>query len=185
MQLAALLFAVLGILAIIALFLRDRARQGIPPLEVTAKDKAQLQEICTEVAPRRFAARLIGTFGTLIVTAAFYGVISSDSPRPKWSTFLSMLVTGVGLVLLASWLIKPPRPRPPYWRTAVSGLVCSICALLFFVSVVVVVRTPKEQIPRWLWGLVGLLIVVGSFAAIACLHSGIMDWLQARSKKDQ
>jgi hypothetical protein len=175
-----------AVMGIVGVFLWSRLRQGIPILAVTDKDKTQLQEMCTEFAPRRFVGRLIGALGALIVMAAFYDVISSESPTPKWSTFLFMLVTGVGLVLVASWLLKQPRPRPRYWRTAISGIVCSGCSVLFFVCVVVVVRTPKEHIPRWLWGVIGLLIVVGTFAAIACIHSGIMDALGAKleSSKD-
>lgn len=174
-----------AIMSIVGVFLRSRLRRGIPILAVTDKDKTQFQELCTEFAPRRFMGQLIGTFGSLIVVCAFYGVISSESPTPKWGTFFFMLVTGVGLVLAASWLLKEPRPRPRYWRTAVSGVVCSACYLLFFVCVVVVVRTPKEHIPRWLWGVIGLLIVVGTFAAIACIHSGIMDVLSAKSDKSR
>lgn len=185
MEIAAITFIALGILVIIALFVRDRAKQGIRPLQVTDKDKAQLQEFCAEFAPRRLAGQLIGTLGALIVVAAFYGVVSSDSSTPKWRTLFFMLITGVALVVAGGLLVKPPRHRPRYWRTAVSGVVCSACSLLFFVCVVIVVRTPKDHIPRWLWGVIGLLIVVGTFAAIVCIHSGIVDVLSVRLGKSE
>src|SRR3974390_3435091 len=159
MKIVLIISAALLFLAIIGMFVRERKRVGARLVENKDSLNAQLEEF----APRKLAGQFLATFGMLIIMAAFYGVIFSESPTPKWSTLFFMLITGVGLLAVGILLQKPRRPRPRYWRTAVNGVVCSGCSLLLLACVILVARTPKENIPRWIWGVIALLLVVGNF----------------------
>lgn len=48
---------------------------------------------------------------------------------------------------------------------------------------VLVVRTPREDIPQWLKDLIALLVVLGLFSAIACLTTGLVAMIRAKRDK--
>ena len=83
MTVGGLAFALLGILVVVWLFLQSRKREGVRPLEVTAKDKAQLQEMRREFNIWRLLARFLGGLGALLLVAgmmSFFGIDSSGKP---------------------------------------------------------------------------------------------------------
>ena len=153
-------------------------------MQISDKDKTRLEGL----APKNLLGQFIILFGALSIMAAFYELISSlysGSAAPDWSDFLLLLLIGVGLVCVGVWLAKPLRPRQRYWRTAVSGVVSSTCFVLLLVYAVIVARTPKGYIPEWLKYVIFVLIAVGVFAAITCIHSGIMDAINARPDRSK
>ncbi len=99
MQIAAIVFAVLGTAAIVVFFLRDRAREGVRPFEVTDKDKEQFHEMRRELGIRRGFGRLLGTFGGFLVVAGVCSPLYSDSSsRGDWHMMVVMIALGFLLV---------------------------------------------------------------------------------------
>src|SRR5437660_11671496 len=98
MQTAAIMFTLLGTSAIIAIFVRSRAREGIRPFELTDKDKAQFQEMRSALGIRRVLGRFLGWFGGLFLIAGISSPLYwGASGREDWSAAASL--TGLGLVL--------------------------------------------------------------------------------------
>jgi len=109
MQIAVIIFAVLGTLAIIALFVRDRARSGIRLLEITDKDKADMKEFRREFALRRFFGGLLGQFGGLSILAGFLSPFYADIVPMDWWASAYCIVVGLVLVFFATRLVKHSR----------------------------------------------------------------------------
>ena len=113
MQIAVIIFAVSGTLAIIALFVRDRAREGIRPLEITNKDKADLKDLKEwgrrEFAPRRFFGGLLGQFGGICILAGFLSPFYADTVPMDWWASAYCIVVGLVLVFFATRLVKHSR----------------------------------------------------------------------------
>jgi hypothetical protein len=109
MQIAAIIFTVLGTLAIIAIFVRSRAREGIRPFEFTATDKAQFQDLRRAVG-RRVVGRLLGSLGGLFLIAGITSPLYwGASGRAGWSTAALLTGSGLLLVLCAVPLTKQSR----------------------------------------------------------------------------
>ena len=110
MQIVAIIFTVLGTLAIIAIFVRSRSREGIHRFEFTDRDKTPFQEVRRELGIRRVLGRLLGGFGGLLLIAAicspFY---RSTSGREDWSIAAWLTGLGVLLVLCAVPLTRQSR----------------------------------------------------------------------------
>jgi len=175
------LLAMVGIAVIVLAFMRDRARKGIKPFQITDKDKVEARKFAAEFAPRKLTGQLLGSLGMLLIIASLY---PSDSTDVTWKTNLFIAATGVCLVFVGTLLVRPPRARPPYWRTAVWGTICSGCFLLLIVCVVYVVRTPREEIPRWVKTVTFLLIVTATLSAIACFLNGVKSFLGQKSNEN-
>lgn len=110
MQIAAIIFIVLGTLTIVAIFARSRGREGIRPFEVTDKDRAQFQELRRELGFRRVLGRLLGTFGGLLIVGAICSPFYRDSSfEAAWYTIVLMMALGLFLVLCAVPLVRHSR----------------------------------------------------------------------------
>ncbi len=179
-QTTAVLLITLSVLVILALFVRSRTREGGHPFEITDKDKADFRkaghDLRSEFAPRKLVGQLLATLGSLLIACSFY-----PSDNWRWRTAFAMLVSGVGLTLAGAWLAKAPKPRPPYWRAAVWGVVCSICLLVSFTCVLAIAPIPRERIPDWLRTLLALALVVGLLSAIMCIAHAVTDFVKSRS----
>lgn len=81
MEIAAIIFIAVATLAILGLFVRSRARQGIRPLELTDKDRAEFREVRREFGIRRVLGRLLGALGGILVVAGLSSPLSSSSAR--------------------------------------------------------------------------------------------------------
>jgi len=112
MEIAVIIFVALATLAILAMFVRSRARQGIRPFEITDEDKADFQEVRREFGIRRVLGGLLGMLGGVLVVGGFLEVCSSlfDSfAEVDWRTMVVMTALGVALVLCALPLIRQSR----------------------------------------------------------------------------
>jgi drug/metabolite transporter (DMT)-like permease len=159
---------------------RDRRQKGIGTFVTTGADRARRRDFRSEFAPRELAARFFEVFGAVLLLLAIRVAISSFLHPMEWVGVFLLVIAGGGLLCATVVLRRPPVPRPRYWRTAVSGIIGSTCALLQLVCFVIVYYTPKEQIPRWFRGVMGLLVIAGTLAALVCIFSGLRDYITAR-----
>ena len=107
MQIAVIIFAVLGTLGIIAIFVRSRAQEGVGPLAVTDADKVQLRQLRRELGPRRVLARLLAGCGGLCLLASVTTPFRPDaSGRVHWGAALWLTAAGLLLVLCAVPLVR-------------------------------------------------------------------------------
>jgi len=172
MQTVAIIFVLLAVATIIAMFVRSKKRAGLPL--VSDRERQQLRELRSDFSPNIIAGKILGTVGMLVTMGAFLNLEpDADSNSTKLSTTFFILIIGIGLIFVAVLLVKPRQPRPRYFYAAIWGIVCSACILLFAICTVYIARTPREQIPRWAWDATVFVVVVGLFSAIACITAGI------------
>jgi len=172
MQIVAIVFVLLAVATIIAMFVRSKKRDGLPL--ISDRERQQLRELRHDLSPNMIAGKILGTIGMLVALGAFLDLKpNADSSSTKLSRTFFMLIIGIGLIFVAVLLMKPRAPRPRYFYPAIWGIVCSACALLFSICTVYIARTPREQIPRWVWDATVFVVVVGLFSAIASITTGI------------
>jgi len=109
MEIAGIILAIVGILTVTLLFLRDRARQGIRPLEITERDRAQLQEMRRELSIRNVlgTAFLLVGYVSLVggIAEALFRVITGTR-LVDWHGTAFLIVLGLLLILCADRLRK-------------------------------------------------------------------------------
>jgi hypothetical protein len=109
MQIAATIFIVLSVGIIVAMFVRSRAREGVPVFKLTAKDRADLQEVRPELGIRRILARLLGGFAGLCFIGGVVSCFQRDSSgRVDWTIAVVMIVLSQ-ILLLCVWLLIRKR----------------------------------------------------------------------------
>jgi uncharacterized membrane protein YfcA len=106
MQTAAVIYIVLALVIIVALFVRSRAREGVPVFKLTEKDKSDLREVRRELGIWRVLARLVGGFGSVLfivgVSSLFYRDPAHriDATTSGWMIGLSVVLTFCAFLLL-------------------------------------------------------------------------------------
>ena len=98
-----------AILAIVGVFIRGRIRQQIPVLAITNMDKAEFQKLRKTFAIRNFLARLIGTFGAVMLFAGISLPFYDHSGKSVWVGANILLTFGALLVYCANLLYKKPE----------------------------------------------------------------------------
>jgi hypothetical protein len=109
MQIAATIFIVLSVGIIVAMFVRSKAREGVPVFKLTEKDKADLQEVHRELGIRRILARLLGGFAGLCFIGGVMSLFQRDvSGAVNWTVAAVMIVLSQ-ILLLCVWLLIRKR----------------------------------------------------------------------------
>jgi hypothetical protein len=110
MQIAAIIFAMLAVVIVVAMFVRSRTREGIPVFKLTARDKAELKETRRVFGIRRILARLLGGFAGVCfiggVVCLFY---REASGRVDCITAVIMIILGQILLLCAVLLWRSTK----------------------------------------------------------------------------
>ena len=100
----------LGMLLIVAVFVRSRAKEGVRTFEITAKDKTQFQEMRRELGVRRLLARLVGGFAAIFFIVGVSSLIFADSSsKADWKISAVLIAVGVVLAFVARFLVKGSR----------------------------------------------------------------------------
>ena len=110
MQAAAVIYIVLAIVIVVALFVRGRVREGIPVFKLTAQDRADLRRARRELGIRRVSARLVGGLAGFCFIAAILALFHRDrSGGVNWTTAVVLTVLSQILLLCAVLLLKSAR----------------------------------------------------------------------------
>jgi len=98
-------FIAVALVAILVMFMRERARMGIRPFELTDADKAQLKKMRRESGIRRLLAGFIGSLGAASCVAGItYPIFAASNPDLSWRDAFQCLALGAFLVFCA-WLL--------------------------------------------------------------------------------
>ncbi len=110
MQIAATIYIVLSVVIVIAMFVRSRAREGVPVFKLTDKDKTDLQEVRREFGIRRILARLLGGFAGLCFIGGVLSLFHREaSGSVDWITAVVMIVLSQILLLCAVLLVRSKK----------------------------------------------------------------------------
>jgi len=93
MQIAAIIFIVLAMAIVVAMFVRSRVREGVPVLKLTEKDRVELGEFRRELGVRRILARSLGGFAGVCFIGGVMSLFRRDaSGRIAWTVAVAMIV---------------------------------------------------------------------------------------------
>jgi hypothetical protein len=110
MQIAATIFIVLAVAVIVAMFVRSRAREGVPVLKITEQDRVELREFRRELGPRRILARLLGGFAGICFVGGVMSLFHRDaSGGVDWTIAVVMIVLSQILVLCVWLLVRTTK----------------------------------------------------------------------------
>ena len=133
---------------------------------------------------RDIVGRVLIGLGTLCLVTPLYSLMHAEF---NLRTTLVAVVVGVIFVSGGVVILRPPnlQNRPRYWGPAVSGLICSICMLVLFVSFFVIYRWPAEKAPDWLVLMTAFIAVVGIISAVACAVTGARAFFSPSSDQSK
>jgi len=110
MQIAAIIYIVLAVVIVIAMFVRSKRREVAPIFKLTERDKANLREIRRDFSVRKLSARIIGGFGSLCFVS---GVLSffhrNVFGQVDWFTAIVLITLSLILLLPAVLLYRSAK----------------------------------------------------------------------------
>jgi len=110
METSAIIYIVVGIVAVVAVFVRSRVRWGAPALKLTDQDRAGLREFCRNFGVRRVFARLLGGLASLGFIAGGLSLFHRQaSGGADWSSAVVLTVFSLILLLCAVLLLRSAR----------------------------------------------------------------------------
>ena len=110
MQTAAIIYIVLAVVIVVALFVRSRSRERVPVFKLTEKDKADLREVRRELGIWRVLGRLVGGFASVLFIVGISSLLYHD-PAHRIDTATSAWMIGLSLVLTVCAILLVRKSR--------------------------------------------------------------------------